>query len=382
MKKEEITSLIIYMFIIAIALVYSLTILRTHYDYSAVGSPIAYAGLIILSLIAGVVSTALLIEFGHMIGAKIGKYEITSVCILYFTFYKDETKWKFKFGSFDGLTGETKIAPKHDKAKPTAYLWFPTLLLAIWAIGCFVIFAMYNTKVARQSDLAYFFLTIMVVVLICLVYNILPLKLDSKTDGFGLRMMADQKNKTAFNEMLTVDKAVSDGQEVNIETISEKELTNYTAQLNLNKVLLLIDKKEYAEAEKILDIILAADKKLANRIILYTVALKIYAKTMTSSLEEMKEFLAENLPMTLRRELSEDGSFVCIRAYILVEAISDESKSECMYAINKVNSAYKHTDKGRKKAEAILYNETIDYVIKIHPKWDLGQYKIDEELLK
>lgn len=382
MKKEDITSLIVYMFIIAVGIVYSFTVLRAHFDHSAIATPIAYAGVVILSLLAGIISTAILIEVGHVLGALVGKYSITSVCILFFTLYKDNDKWKFKFGGFDGLTGETKIYPKDKKSSPKAYLWFGTLLLAIWSIACFILFVMFNTNDPKQSDIAYFFLTIMVTVLICLLYNILPLKLDSKTDGFGLRMLSNPTNKQAYNEMLRVGKEVESGNdEVEIETTKEG-LNNYTADMNLNKVYLLLDKKEYEEADKILDIILDNKKKISGKIFLRTLAMKIFNKVITSSREEAINYLNETVTMDLRRELSDDNTLMCIRAYILIEALTDNSKSECLLAIKKVNSAYKHLEKGRRLPEARMYNEAIDFVSSIHPKWEFDQYKIPLEDIK
>lgn len=376
MKKEDVVGLIIYMLIIALAIVYSLTVLRTHFDHSNIPTAIAYAGFVIGALVVGIVTTGILLELGHVLGAKAGKYSIISICVLFFTLFKtEEGKWKFRLKNFDGLTGETKILPKGKDSTPIPFLWFGTLFLAIWGIACFVIFFMFNTNDRASSDLAYFFLTVAVVVFTCLIYNILPIKLDSRTDGYALRMMSNPRNKYAFNEMLRIQHEVEQGNnDVEIETFTE--LTNYTAELNMNKVYVLLDKKEYEEADKILDIVLANKEHVSYKIYLRSLAMKIFNKVIISTPEEATKYLNENVTMDLRREFSSDTSLMSIRAYILLEALTDNSKSECLLAINKVNSAYKSVHKNRRRSESEMYNAAIDYVCKVHPKWEFEQYKI------
>ena len=53
--------------------------------------------------------------------------------------------------------------------------------------------------------MGYFALTVGVVAGICLLYNIIPFKLDSLNDGYRLVMVSNPKNKEAFNELLRVE---------------------------------------------------------------------------------------------------------------------------------------------------------------------------------
>ena len=386
MKKEDVTALIVYLLIIAVAVVFSLAVLRAYYPSSGFANigGFAFAGFIVGAVTAGILSSAILLELGHIIGAKLGKYEIISVNIFFFMFYKAEKKWKFKFASFDGLTGETKIVPNEkSKPVPTAYLTLGTLFLALWGIGSFVIYSFNIGKGTSRSDLAYFFLTVMVVVLICLVYNILPLKLDTKNDGYSLRMMSNPENKKAYNKMLKVEKDISDGNnDIDTEVDTTKEVTNYTAEISLNKVYVLIDKGQLKEAEEILNYILDNKSHISSKVFLKTLCTKIYVVAINSNKEDAIKFLNESVDMSIRRDLSDENTMSAIRAYIILEALIDNSKSECLLAVNRVNKALRRVDKNRQMSESVMYNNTIDFVNNVHPKWLFDKYKIDLETIK
>ena len=100
MKKEDISGLIVYMIIFAVAIVFGLTVLQPYFVNSTYKEGIIYALVILGAIVVGVISSALLLELGHIIGAKIGKYQILSICILYLTFFKEEGKNKVKFAGF------------------------------------------------------------------------------------------------------------------------------------------------------------------------------------------------------------------------------------------------------------------------------------------
>ena len=136
MKKEDITGLIVYLIIIAFAIVFGLTVLQAHNSESTL-SGIFYVLYIIGAVVVGALFNAILFELAHIVGAKIGKYEILSVNILGLCFYKDSGKRKVRFASFDGLTGETKIVPKEgmvEKANPYPYLFLGSIFFVVEAV--------------------------------------------------------------------------------------------------------------------------------------------------------------------------------------------------------------------------------------------------------
>ena len=380
MKKEDITGLIVYLIIIALAIIFGFTVLQTHNSESSF-SGIGYVLYIIIAVVIGALFNAILFELAHIIGAKIGKYTILSVNILGFCFYKDNEKTKFKFSSFDGLTGETKIVPKEgmvEKANPYPFLFFGSLFFVIEAIAVMVVFSIYrHSEVAFLRDVAYAVLTVGAIGLVILLYNILPMRIDSMTDGYRLTMVSNPKNKAAFNELLRVEYEIAQGND-NVEVKVFDEITNFTADLNLNRVYALLDKKEYKPAEEILDKIIAAKQEVSEKVYIRARAQKIYINLYTRNLEEAKEYYEKEVPVAERREISNDVSMASIRAYLLMSGLLDKSRSECIIALNNVYRAFKHTPKNRQHTEVELFNEALEKVVAAHPDWELEGYKLQE----
>ena len=317
MKKEDVTGLIIYMIIIALAVVFGILVLQRH---AAVGETslegFTYVLYIIGAVVSGVLFNGILFELAHFLGAKIGKYDVISVNVLGFCFYKDNGKTKFRFSGFDGLTGETKIVPKEgyvDKANPYPYLFFGSLFFLVEAVAVMVVFSVF-----RQSsnlglrDVAYALLTIGAIGLVILIYNILPLRIDSITDGYRLTMVSNPKNKAAFNELLRVDYEMQQGHDVEIKVF--EDITNFTADLNLNKVYALLDNKEYQKAEEILDKIINAKDGVDAKVYIRARAQKIYINLITKSLEDARVYYDKEVPVSERRMISNDVSMASIRA--------------------------------------------------------------------
>ena len=377
MKKEDVIGLIIYLIIIALAVVFGLTVLQAHNPDSSFQG-FGYVVFVAISVVAGVVLNAAMYELAHIIGAKAGKYLILSVNILGFCFYRDQDKFKFRFSSFDGLTGETKIVPKkgfEDKANPTPYLLFGSLFFVVEAVIVMVLFTLFkDSKTAVLTDVAYGALTVGAIGLVVLFYNIVPLRIDSMTDGYRLTMVSNRKNKAAFNELLRVEYEMQQGNKVEIKLFDE--ITNFTADLNLNKVYALLDEKKYEEAEEILDKIIDAKQDIDAKVYIRARAQKIYINLMNKELAAAKEYYDKEVPVSERREISNDVSMASIRAYLLMSGLLDKSRSECVIALNNVYKAFKKTPKNRQKTEVVLFNEALDKVITAHADWELDGYKL------
>ena len=381
MKKEDISGIVVYLIIIVLAVVFGLTVLQTHAKESTL-SGLPYVMYNIGSVLSGAVFNAILFEVAHVIGAKIGKYDILSVNILGFYFYKNEdNKTKFKFASFDGLTGETKIVPKpgmSDKANPYPYLFFGSLFFVVEAIAIMVSFSLLRnaSNPTWKDDLAFGLLTGGAIGLVILLYNILPVHVDSMTDGYRLTMVSNPKNKEAFNELLRVEHEIEMGNS-DIEVKVFDDITNFTADLNLNKVYALLDQKNYAEAEEILDKIIDAKDSVSAKVHIRARAQKIFINLVTKPLEEAKEYYDKEVPVAERREISNDVSMASIRAYLLMSGLLDKSRSECIVALNNVYRAFKQTPKNRQETEVTLFNEALERVTTAHPDWELEGYRLE-----
>lgn len=384
MKKENVFGLIMYLVIFALAIVYGFTVLQTHFKNSAMTAVWQYALYIIGCIVAGVLISALLTELGHLIGAKVGGYKIIKFTILYLSIYLDKGKRKFGFRRFDGLTGETLIVPnyeKKEKPNPYPYLWYGPFFLLSWFIGCIVFFVYFRNGSKLDGDIAYGFLTVGLISLIIFVYDAVPIKTDTTTDGYQIAHLIKTKDVHAYNELLVAKNDPNNNTVIAISGEKKKDIQ----QINVNsidaKVMAMlnhIDNKEYDKASVIIDELLQRQNELTTRNILDIQESQIYIKIMTTPFEEMAVYYEEQIPLSIKRDISSDRSLGGIRTYILMAGLFDKSRSECALVLSKVAKAYKNTLPSRKHAELVLFNDALEKVCEAHPKWELDIYKLYE----
>lgn len=381
MKKENVISLLIYLLILGVAVIYGLTVLQTHFEYSAMTKVWQYAIYIIGSLIVGIIINALLFEIGHAVGAKVGGYKIVMFNVLYFALIKDGKKTKFRFKGFDGITGETIIVPNYAKKpnpNPIPYLLYGPIFLLAWFAGSLVIFFMLNGGSALDGDIAYGFLTTGVISGVLFIYDILPFKLDSMTDGYRLSLLAKNKDRKAFNDMLLIQYNSTHGNSQEAQEIEIEENTKFTAESNLAKIYPLIDEKKYDEAKEILKLVFEEEATVSKKNLLEAKEHQIYINVMTMEPEALAKYYEEDIPLSLKREISADSTIIGIRTYILMAGLLDKSRSECLIALQKLNKAYKNLPTNRKHSELVLFNDALEKVCNAHPKWELEIYKLYE----
>jgi len=384
MKKENIFGIVMYLLIFAFAVVYGFTVLQTHFQSSAMTAVWQYALYIIGCIIAGVLISSILFEFGHALGAKVGGYKIVKFTILYFTIYLDNNKYKFGFRRFNGLTGETLIIPnysKKEKPNPLPYLIYGPIFNLGWFVGSLVTFFYFKDGSRLDGDIAYAFLTAGLIGLILFIYDIVPIKSDVSTNGYQFFSLLKSKDYQGYNDLLTA----SNDNNISVAVSSDKKADKPAKQVNLNRVegkLLgvanFIDEKKYDEASKLIEELLAKPEELTNKTYLETNEQKIYVKIMTTLFEEMSEYYNNEIPLSLKRDISSDHTLIGIRTYILMAGLFDKSRNECVLALSKVAKAYKNTLPSRKHAELVLFNDALEKVCQAHPKWELDIYKLYE----
>lgn len=373
-----------YLLIFAFAVVYGFTVLQTHFQSSAMTAVWQYALYIIGCIIAGVLISSILFEFGHALGAKVGGYKIVKFTILYFTIYLDNNKYKFGFRRFNGLTGETLIIPnysKKEKPNPLPYLIYGPIFNLGWFVGSLVTFFYFKDGSRLDGDIAYAFLTAGLIGLILFIYDIVPIKSDVSTNGYQFFSLLKSKDYQGYNDLLTA----SNDNNISVAVSSDKKADKPAKQVNLNRVegkLLgvanFIDEKKYDEASKLIEELLAKPEELTNKTYLETNEQKIYVKIMTTLFEEMSEYYNNEIPLSLKRDISSDHTLIGIRTYILMAGLFDKSRNECVLALSKVAKAYKNTLPSRKHAELVLFNDALEKVCQAHPKWELDIYKLYE----
>ena len=381
MKKQDIAGIIVYIIILALAAVFGLVVIREFSSKSNLDT-LPFIFLVAGAIISGVIINSILYEVAHIIGAKIGGYLITSVSVLGFTFAKEAKGWRFRFASFDGLTGETKIIPNTKRKKPAnpiPYLVAGTIVYAIEVVVVVLLFSIFTREGASfaANNIAYFLIIFMAVGGIIVFYNIIPLQLDSMTDGYRLRLVSGKKNRDAFNKMLLGE---TDDEPVVITDGEKDEPTSFSSNLKLNQVYQFLNNEEYAAAEELVDSILETakeDKKITNKTLFEVKAHKIFLVIVNQDIEKAREYCEANLSVHERKSLSEENELTYLRAYVLVAGLIDRSKSECTRILDKVYKSYRKTPESKRALESKLFNVALQLVVDKHPDWGLEEYKIN-----
>jgi len=386
MKKENVLGFIVWIIIFALALLFGFVFLNRYFPSSGF-TQWGFVGFFAGAIVAGLVFNAILFELAHALGAKIGQYSILSVCIMGIMFNFEKGKKRIGVGKFDGLTGETKILPKENlkenqKHNPVPYSIMGTVFYAVELLICVVVFVWFgNDKDQSLTRLAYFLLTMAVVGALILIYNIVPFKLDTMTDGYRLRVMSNKKNKEAFNELLYAEAGVEGKKENNNEGVEAKPVeTAFSQDIKLNEVYKKLSLEEYKEAETLVDELLADEKVVNNdKLFLRSKAQKAYIQLISKDKDEAKMYCNNDITLDDKKDMSEDGTMPCIRAYCLMAGLLDKSQSECIYVLKKAYKAYKRTPVGMQKIEIKLYNKAVNKVLEAHPTWELQEYLMIED---
>ena len=149
MRKEDLISDILYLAMAAIVLLVGFLVIQPAINDGLLGRDMGQNVLFILiALIIGIIINVALMEIGHLIGAKIGGYKILSTNILGFNFYRvfdknsAKSQLKFRFKSFNGLSGETIIEPKKESSNPFFYIFTPLILFLLEFVAMYFVISL------------------------------------------------------------------------------------------------------------------------------------------------------------------------------------------------------------------------------------------------
>lgn len=370
MKKEDVASLLVYAVMLIMALLVGLLVIRNLFSEASLSiNPYLFT---ILMVIAGLIINVVIIEVGHIIGGKIGHYNIVSVNFLGFCFYKVLGKWKFGFRNFDGLTGETILAPKNEKSSPKAYIWFPVLFYVVELVICIVLYSVGQSADPSKTFLKSLSLSSIIILVIgsmITLYNFVPVHLDSTTDGYRLTLvLSNPVNIEAYNELLRIQNLQREGKEVTEIKLFDV-VTDFTASLNLMSVYECLSSRDYDAAIKIIEPMLADPKKISNTTYQRLIAQYLYIKVMTLPIEEARAYYDAEVDDKTRRFISNDLSMEALRAYILIAGLLDESQGEILYVQSKIKKAMKLALPARAQIEKDLYTDALAKVYSVHPEW-------------
>jgi len=369
MKKEDFYTLIVYALMFVIALFIGLRIVQpalSDLGYYTLGQQYTYASIVI---VIGIIFNVFLFEAGHVIGAILGGYRILSVNVMGLCIYRTQEKWKFGFKSFQGLTGETRILAKKELANPRLHLFGPSLLVVFEFIIALILYLFTaKTQIIHHSALI-----VAGIGVLLLVYNIMPFKLDTLTDGYYLVMLSKKINVEAYNEIIRIESLIYEKKPIDEIKVFE-DITTLTSRVNMYKIYDYIDKGDYENSLKLIDLMIINKDNIEVEISSRAFAQKLYIILLTQSKEEADKFWFEVMSGKERKFVSNDISMESLRAYLLYNGIVTKSESECEFVINRVAKALKLAmDTHRKEIEIKLFLETLAIVKANNPHWQLSE---------
>lgn len=374
MRKEEIRGLVVYTILIVVALIVGFTAIRPSLvDFGP--NKMSPFGFIIVVLIVAYLFNAIGLEVLHVLGAIFGGYKVTSFNVFGICLYQTPEKWKLGFRDFNGINGETKIAPNKEKKNVNLLVWFPLFGYAIELASCIVIAMLVKNQTFKTEWLRPAALLFVLISSMLAFYNFIPFKLDSMTDGYRLRLFLKPVNVEAYNKMLVIQEDQRLGKTVENVPVFE-EITEYTAEFNMIAMYNRLDEEKYDEALVIIDQLLENKKVLNINDQHRLVAQKLYLAILTQPLEEAKKLYDEICPIEIRRFIANDVSMPSIRAYVLIAGMIEESEGEVNFAKSKVEKAKKRSLASEVKTEEVLLEKALKYVYENHPKWN--KEKADE----
>ena len=347
------------------AIVVGFTVIRTQMEIY--GPNKGGFGLIIIVLLISYIVNVVGLELLHVLGAILGGYSVTSVNILGLCFYKKDKNWKVGFRDFSGISGETKIAPKKEKLNPNLQTWLPLFGYAI-ELGVCVVVSTLAKDVPKSHWLVPASTIMLLIASMLAFYNFVPIKLDSETDGYKIRLFTNPINVKTYNKMLEIQEKKRVGEEVKEIPVFE-EITEYTAEINTLAMYKYLELEKFDEAEKIIDKLLDNKKFLNINDHHRLIAQKLYIVILTKDIEEAKKLYDEICPSEVRRFIANDISMPSIRAYVMIAGMIEGSESEVIFAKSKIEKAKKRALASEVAAEEKLLNKALELVYNAHPKW-------------
>nr|MCR5078635.1 hypothetical protein [Bacilli bacterium] len=370
MKKNEFATFLVYVVMIVVAVLFGIFWIRPTIEN--LSNPlIPGIVLVVISLVVGIILNAVLLEFGHYLGAKMGHYDIRSFVILGLgkKAKEGEEKTKFGFHKFSGLTGETKVVPTDvEKCRLGGYITLPLLFFLLEAIGCAVMIAIGNANHTNGAGmLAPIGITLLGVAAMIVIYDYFPTRLDEVTDGYLMMVTSKNINKIAYNNILLAEEAVRMGKPAPKTPIYET-VTDFTFELNLRSYYEAVEKKDIKTALNILELAINTDKGFSKSNFYKAKAMKL-ALLLEDPRSVQGRKMYDELDDGTKSFISALESPAAVRCYILISSFIEQAEGECNFAIEKAEKTLKNENPEYAPYEKATLERLVDFCRANHPGW-------------
>ena len=380
MKRNDLATFIVYVGMVAIAVIVGIFVIKPIMDTYGSSMPINSILIMVFGILAGAILNSVFIELGHILGAKAGHYTVLKSVIFGVGFKLENGKKKFGFMSFEGFTGETKVAPQDvKKSNLSAYIFFPILFLFVEFIVSMIIIVICRNMEAEVRSIAWlhvFMIAILTVGGMFYLYDLFPARIDSVTDGYLLLLLTKPANKEAYNNLLLAEEAAFYNKPLP-ETPVYDDLTDFTASLNLLTVYRLLSEGKPLEALPIIDKCLAEGAQVSSMTVLHARALKLNILLEQENRDKGKKFY-EEFDEQSKKYIADLTDLTALRSYLLIASFVEGSESESNYAIDKAEKAIKACEANYKETEKSLLQLDVDLTRNAHPSWKVYQLPWEE----
>lgn len=385
MKKNDLMGYIVYALMLGGAVWVGLSFIRPTISDENFATYIPMNGvvLVLLAVLVGVLLNAVILELGHLLGAKLGHYKVVSWTCLGIQFKRGkDDKFKGGFGPFDGITGETKVVPLDaKKSNPRQMIYMPLVLFLIEVAICVVLMSVGKSAMnaGNGSMITVYLIALVILTVGCLIflYNTFPIALDTKNDGQFITIFNNQANVQAYNEILIANDKMSRGEDVGKTPIYET-VTDFTVKMNDVALYKALQEKNFEEALRINELTINCKDRVSSRTYLNAVAQKmalhLYLDPLNEAIEEYKYLKHDE-----KRFIADLSSAPAVRAYLLVSGLVEDSEGEVKVAMDRADAAIKASGEDKRPVEEELMKEALKMAIERHPDWDFSEYA---ELLK
>ncbi len=360
MEKNEFGSIIIYLIMLALLLLVGQTVVNL--VLKNIDTSVNQYVYLLICAISSLLVFELTYQIGRVIGARIGKYKCVYFNFFGLCFYKkNNNKWSFKLEGFDGgLFSETRFVPISNDAKcnPAHFLRGGLIAFLLSVVISLVIFMLdIIPDTIRFAMLIY-----LGIGLVLLLYNIIPMKTDILNDGYRLKLLGSKENAKAYNDFMLIESNRRNGLDEGEYKIYEK-ITPMTIQINNYIYYKELLKKNFEQAEHIIDVILKNPEALDNNTVYRYRIQKMFFVILNKSKEEASEYYWKTMSSYDRKFLAKDNFIPSRRVYLLVSGLINESASESRIAIEGMKKRINRiVDTTQKAVELELYEKCINMV--------------------
>jgi hypothetical protein len=363
MKKESLFTLIVYGMMVAIAIFVGVNIIAPAFITMAITGIDQYVYATITIFFAFLINVILL-EVGHILGALAGGYRIQTVNVLGLAFVFSPQGLSLRLQPYEGLTGETVVIPKAKKLRPKLFLWGGLIVYVVEMILAFIIgYGLFDQNQWGR----YASVVVIAVGGMLMIYNFMPFKLDTVTDGYKLATLTTAKGNDAYEELQRIEKMYKLGKSPKPFKVFQ-EVNNLNVQIYFHKIYQAMVDEAYEEAGSDLKK-LSESPRLGETLQQKIFILQTYISFMETNSKASSTYFY-SLSSKQRKYLSNDTNMSTLSTYLFVAGLIEESYSEATYTFERQSiSIKKIQESGRKAAETILFDRVLKLVKRKHPSW-------------